>query len=166
LTANRDSKLVKLIDVADSVNRTSPHDIAGNEFLFEHVHMNFEGNYLAARAFADGAGCGRGARIMSTSRKLWVESLENRALLAGNVSVSVSDGTLFITGGSAGNGVSVQQLNSGRYYITGFNVSGGNTTVNGSSTTPEGDAALAAHGLRAGRKVAGSTPTVTSRTPR
>jgi hypothetical protein len=69
---------------------------------------------------------------MRRHRPLFVEGLENRAMLAGNVTVSVSDGTLFITGGDAGNGVSVQQLNSGRYFITGFNVSGGNTTVNGS----------------------------------
>ncbi|MCI0745495.1 MAG: tetratricopeptide repeat protein [Verrucomicrobia subdivision 3 bacterium] len=52
-TANRDSKLVKLIDIADSVNRASPHGIAGDEFFFEHVHLNFEGNYLAARTFAE-----------------------------------------------------------------------------------------------------------------
>jgi len=69
---------------------------------------------------------------MRKHRNLFVEGLENRAMLAGNVAVSVSSGSLVITGDGAGNGVSVQQLNSGRYYVTGFSVSGGNTTVNGS----------------------------------
>src|SRR5690349_1891612 len=78
----------------------------------------------------DMTGKGKGMR---KHRNLVVEGLENRALLAGNVAVSVSGGTLFITGDAAGNGVSVQQLDSGKYFVTGFSVSGGNTTVNGSA---------------------------------
>jgi len=69
---------------------------------------------------------------MRKHRNLFVEGLENRAMLAGNVSVAVSGGSLVITGDIAGNGVSVQQLDNGKYFVTGFSVSGGNTTVNGS----------------------------------
>jgi len=69
---------------------------------------------------------------MRKHRNLFVEGLENRAMLAGNVTVAVSGGSLVITGDIAGNGVSVQQLDNGKYFVTGFSVSGGNTTVNGS----------------------------------
>jgi hypothetical protein len=65
------------------------------------------------------------------SRKLTVESLENRALLAGNVSVFVDGTVLKIIGDGRGNGVSVQELDQNRYFVTGFAVSGGNTTING-----------------------------------
>jgi len=68
---------------------------------------------------------------MRKHRRLFAEGLENRALLAGNVTASVSGGTLTITGDAGGNGVSVQEISAGRYWVTGFNVSGGATTVNG-----------------------------------
>ena len=69
---------------------------------------------------------------MRKSRKLFVESLENRALLAGNVMVSVSGGDLIIRGDGSGNGVSVEQLDNGRYFVTGFSTSNNvNTTING-----------------------------------
>ena len=44
---------VKLVDAVQIVNRSSTNGIAGEEFLFEHVHFNFEGNYLMASALAD-----------------------------------------------------------------------------------------------------------------
>ena len=31
------------------LNKQSPHGVPGKEFLYEHVHMNFEGNYLVAK---------------------------------------------------------------------------------------------------------------------
>jgi hypothetical protein len=68
---------------------------------------------------------------MRKSRKLGVETLENRALLAGNVSVSVSGNTLNIIGDGRANGVSVQELDHNRYFVTGFALDGSNTTVNG-----------------------------------
>jgi tetratricopeptide (TPR) repeat protein len=37
-----------LADALSEVEKRSPHGIPGNEFLFEHVHLNFEGNYLVA----------------------------------------------------------------------------------------------------------------------
>lgn len=71
---------------------------------------------------------------MRKSRKLWVESLENRTLLAGNVSVFVDGDVLKIIGDGQGNGVSVQQLDNNKFFVTGFAASGGDTTVNGQLT--------------------------------
>src|SRR5688572_22685435 len=68
---------------------------------------------------------------MRKSRKLWLESLENRALLAGNVSVSVDGNVLTIVGDDRGNGVSIQQLDHNRFFVTGFALNGSNTTING-----------------------------------
>jgi hypothetical protein len=68
---------------------------------------------------------------MRTPRKLSVESLENRALLAGNVSVSVSGNTLVIVGDNAGNGVAVEQLDNGRFFVSGYSLHGAATTING-----------------------------------
>jgi hypothetical protein len=68
---------------------------------------------------------------MRKSRKLWVESLENRALLAGNVSVFADGNVLKIVGDGLSNGVSVQQLDHNRYFVTGFALNGADTTING-----------------------------------
>jgi hypothetical protein len=35
------------------LSANSPHQIPGEEFFYEHVHLNFQGNYLLARAFAE-----------------------------------------------------------------------------------------------------------------
>ena len=42
---------LKLVDALDVAARSSPHGIAGEELFYEHVHFNFAGNYLVARAF-------------------------------------------------------------------------------------------------------------------
>lgn len=44
---------VRLVDAQGVLARTSPHQLVGNEYLHEHVHLKFEGNYVLARAFAD-----------------------------------------------------------------------------------------------------------------
>jgi len=44
---------VVLVDAADTLARRSDQAIAGREVFFEHVHLNFDGNYLLARAVAD-----------------------------------------------------------------------------------------------------------------
>ena len=54
---------------------------------------------------------------MRKSRKLWVESLENRALLAGNVSVSVDGNVLTIVGDGQGNGVSDETFVGPRFTL-------------------------------------------------
>ncbi len=44
---------IRWVEAAEQVARQSPHGVVGEEFLFEHVHLNFAGNYLVARAFAE-----------------------------------------------------------------------------------------------------------------
>jgi tetratricopeptide (TPR) repeat protein len=44
---------VYLMDAGDAIARGSPAGIPGNELFYEHVHLNFDGNYLLGRAFAE-----------------------------------------------------------------------------------------------------------------
>jgi tetratricopeptide (TPR) repeat protein len=41
---------VHLVDAVDVFEENSPYEIAGGELFHEHVHLNFKGNYLLARA--------------------------------------------------------------------------------------------------------------------
>ncbi|MFB0552834.1 MAG: tetratricopeptide repeat protein [Phycisphaerae bacterium] len=41
---------VYLIDAVGTFEKNSPHEIPGEELFYEHVHMNFKGNYLLAGA--------------------------------------------------------------------------------------------------------------------
>ncbi len=66
----------------------------------------------------------------STTRRLQVESLENRELMAGNVTVSFSNGDLRITGDANANHVQVRQASPGVYTITGVTTGGAATKVN------------------------------------
>jgi tetratricopeptide (TPR) repeat protein len=43
----------KFVDAVEGIAQESPHGIAGRELLYEHVHLNFEGNYRLARLFAE-----------------------------------------------------------------------------------------------------------------
>lgn len=40
---------VTIVDLEAVVSRSTPANIAGDELLYEHVHLNFQGTYLAAR---------------------------------------------------------------------------------------------------------------------
>jgi tetratricopeptide (TPR) repeat protein len=44
---------VHFVDGAETLARNSPGGIPANELFLEHVHLNFAGNYLLARTFAD-----------------------------------------------------------------------------------------------------------------
>ncbi len=44
---------VTLLDAAQWLNQQSPDGISGHELFYEHVHLNFAGNYLLGRAFAE-----------------------------------------------------------------------------------------------------------------
>ena len=44
---------LKLVEALDVAARSSPHGITGEELFYEHVHFNFAGNYLVARAFVE-----------------------------------------------------------------------------------------------------------------
>jgi len=44
---------VHFLDAFKMLAQSSPAKIPGNELFYEHVHLNFDGNYLLARAFAE-----------------------------------------------------------------------------------------------------------------
>lgn len=44
---------VHLVDAARIFEQNSPHQAPGNELFYEHVHMNFAGNYLLARSVVE-----------------------------------------------------------------------------------------------------------------
>jgi tetratricopeptide (TPR) repeat protein len=44
---------IYFLDALKALAQSSPAKIAGNELFYEHVHLNFDGNYLLARAFAE-----------------------------------------------------------------------------------------------------------------
>ncbi|HXB60976.1 MAG TPA: tetratricopeptide repeat protein [Candidatus Acidoferrales bacterium] len=46
-------KGVHFLDAAQTLAQNSPDKISGNELFYEHVHLNFDGNYLLGRAFAE-----------------------------------------------------------------------------------------------------------------
>src|SRR5262245_29691916 len=87
-------------------------------------------------------------------RRLAVESLEQRAMLAGNVNVFVSGGSLFVQGNNADNFVLIQEIededpedNKHTYSVTGLDFDdttlpnppfgGGSTSINGDFETQE-----------------------------
>jgi hypothetical protein len=64
-------------------------------------------------------------------RRLTLESLEDRSLLAGDVSVKVAGGNLIVRGDNECNGVLIVQLDDGEYAVAGFEHDGAPTTING-----------------------------------
>ena len=46
-------KGVYFLDAVETLAQHSPEHIPGNELFYEHVHLNFDGNYLLGRAFAE-----------------------------------------------------------------------------------------------------------------
>lgn len=44
---------VHFLDAFKALAQSSPAKIPGNELFYEHVHLNFDGNYLLGRAFAE-----------------------------------------------------------------------------------------------------------------
>ena len=76
----------------------------------------------------------------NTRRKLSVESLEGRRLLAGNVTAVLRGGDLILSGDTADNSVQVSRLPSGLFHIQGLE----GTTVNGK---PAIDAFADAHDI-------------------
>jgi len=50
--ASRDNA-TRGVELLDAMKALAPDGIPGNEVFYEHVHLNFRGNYLLARALAD-----------------------------------------------------------------------------------------------------------------
>src|SRR5437899_10462883 len=95
-----------------------------------------------------GSGVGYGHRTLK------VEQLERRAMLAGNVSVSVTGGNLIVTGDNHDNAVLIQEVDDGdgnanthAYEITGFDFADSGLPgfeSGGTTTKAEGEAASTA----------------------
>ncbi len=54
VTASEPAEQVRLVPAVSWFYENSPHGIPGEESLWEHVHLNFAGNYRLARLFAHG----------------------------------------------------------------------------------------------------------------
>lgn len=69
------------------------------------------------------------------SRKLKLENLENRQLMAGDITAGMdSQGVLQIRGDGAHNGVAIYQVNSSTMRVEGLSQGGSGTRVNGSTS--------------------------------
>lgn len=55
IARDRAAEDVYLLDAVRTFEKNSPHEIAGEELFLEHVHMNFKGNYLLAKAIFEQA---------------------------------------------------------------------------------------------------------------
>ncbi len=71
-------------------------------------------------------------RTLTPNRTLSFQQLEDRRLMAGDVSVVVKNGTINITGDNKDDAIVIEQVGSGQYKI--FGTTGGNTTINKQST--------------------------------
>ncbi|MFA5240118.1 MAG: tetratricopeptide repeat protein [Phycisphaerae bacterium] len=53
VAAGETSEGVFLVDAVKAFEENSPHETTGNELFYEHVHLNFKGNYLLAKTVFD-----------------------------------------------------------------------------------------------------------------
>ena len=69
---------VRLLDAEKSFERQSTNGIPGAEWLYEHVHFTFTGNYLLARLFAEevAAALPPSARPDSAASRVWLSEDE------------------------------------------------------------------------------------------
>ena len=63
-----------LVDAAAALAAASPAGIAGEELLYEHVHLNFDGNYRLARLFADQVAAQLPAALTNHGRAEWASA--------------------------------------------------------------------------------------------
>jgi len=64
-------KGVYLLNAGQILDQNSPDNIAGNELFYEHVHLNFAGNYLLGRAFAEQAAKLLPATVVAHGQSGW-----------------------------------------------------------------------------------------------
>jgi len=70
-------------------------------------------------------------RKTTNSRRISLEMLERRSLLAGNITALVDGGSLVLTGDATANGVAIHQADTGKYVVSGFGLDGSATLING-----------------------------------
>jgi hypothetical protein len=68
-----------------------------------------------------------------TNRRLSVESLEGRAMMAGNITASVSGGSLNVQGDNVSNGVAIEQTAPNTFRVRTYSLGGAATLLNGST---------------------------------
>jgi tetratricopeptide (TPR) repeat protein len=69
--SSHSGKGVYLLDAANALAQNSPDDIPGLELFYEHVHLNFSGNYLLALNFAEQAKKLLPASIIAQDKGSW-----------------------------------------------------------------------------------------------
>jgi tetratricopeptide (TPR) repeat protein len=67
---------IRPVDAVGALAAASPEGIPGNELLFEHVHLNFAGNYLLARSVADQVKAALPQAVTRTDRGEWASADE------------------------------------------------------------------------------------------
>jgi tetratricopeptide (TPR) repeat protein len=78
---------VFLVDAAAALAVASPAGITGEELFYEHVHLNFDGNYLLARIFAEQVAAQLPAAVTNHSPAEWASA----QVCAGRLAVSSWD---------------------------------------------------------------------------
>jgi len=73
---------VTFLDIEEVIARQSPHDLPGEELLLEHVHLNFDGNYLVAKALADQIATLLPADLVPAKSSGWMDKAECARRLA------------------------------------------------------------------------------------
>jgi tetratricopeptide (TPR) repeat protein len=63
-----------LLDAVGALATNSPDGIAGEELFYEHVHLNFSGNYLLANLFAEGIARQLPASISARRKEAWASA--------------------------------------------------------------------------------------------
>ena len=69
-------KGVSLVDAAAGVAAVSPFGITGEELFYEHVHLNFDGNYRLGRMFAEQVATLLPAAISGRGKPEWASAEE------------------------------------------------------------------------------------------
>ena len=72
--ARRADNGVQLVDAEKMLAAASPDGIPGQELFYEHVHLDFAGNYLLARAFAEEAAKKLPASITARAKGDWASA--------------------------------------------------------------------------------------------
>jgi tetratricopeptide (TPR) repeat protein len=65
---------VLLANAAEALATNSPDGISGEELFYEHVHLNFAGNYLVAKLFADKIASQLPASIAAHGKEQWASA--------------------------------------------------------------------------------------------
>jgi len=81
--ANQGSTEIALADVENAAAAASPNHLPGAELFYEHVHLTFEGNYVAGRTIAEQVEKLLGAKLPAANRA-WPERAECSRRLAWN----------------------------------------------------------------------------------